>query len=201
MRSKEFNKQTAFKELFEILFEFKLAFYDELRPYLSKDSNGNVVYGDFDKYQFLMQDASGKYFYNTDFIFDADTGQGLPKDPMFLFNQAINMYAQQAIDKVQFWTIMESINFPMAKEIKDQAEQQMQAQQQAQQPPIQPQDQTIMPNAIDQLLAQLPKNEQDMFKKMPPDQQMAITNQMMAQLQQQQGQQMPPNMMGGQPNG
>jgi hypothetical protein len=196
MRSKEFNKQTAFKELFEIIFEFKLAFYDELRPYLSKDQNGNTVYGDFDKYQFLMQDASGEYFYNTDFIFDADTGQGIPKDPMFLFNQAINMYAQQAIDKVQFWTIMESINFPMAKEIKDQAEQQVQAQQQAQQPPIQPQDQSIMPNTIDQLLVQLPKNEQDMFKKMPPEQQMAVTNQMMAELQQQQQ-----PMMGGQPNG
>jgi hypothetical protein len=242
MRSKEFNKQTAFKDLFEILFEFKLAFYDELRPYLSKDSKGNVSYGDFDKYQFLMQDASGEYFYNTDFIFDADTGQGIPKDPMFLFNQAINMYAQQAIDKVQFWTIMESINFPMAKEIKDQAEQEQQMQQQQQmqdQPPdinqivsqLPPQEQQAFqqadpqqqqaiiqqfmgqqqpgqqqnvqqaqpnqPHPFDQLLAQLPKHEQDMFKKMDPQQQKVITDQMMAALQQQQ--QNP--MMGGQPNG
>jgi hypothetical protein len=227
MRSKEFNKQTAFKELFEILFEFKLAFYDELRPYLSKDSNGNVSYGDFDKYQFLMQDASGEYFYNTDFIFDADTGQGIPKDPMFLFNQAINMYTQQAIDKVQFWTIMESINFPMAKEIKDQAEQEkemMQQQQQPQAPDInsilaalspeeqaafqqsppdqqqaiiqqfmgqqqsgqqpvdQQQGQPNQPHPFDQILSQLPKHEQDMFKKMDPQQQKAITDQMMASM-------------------
>jgi hypothetical protein len=227
MRSKEFNKQTAFKELFEILFEFKLAFYDELRPYLSKDQNGNTVYGDFDKYQFLMQDASGEYFYNTDFIFDADTGQGIPKDPMFLFNQAINMYAQQAIDKVQFWTIMESINFPMAKEIKEQAEKEQQMQQQMQgqqQPPdinsilaaLSPEEQKAFqsaspdqqqailqqfmgqqsgqlpsdqqqaqpnqPHPFDQILAQLPKHEQDMFKKMDPQQQKAITDQMMASM-------------------
>ena len=128
---------------------------------------------------------------------------------MFLFNQAIGMYSSQAIDKAQFWTIMESINFPMAKEIKDQVEQEQQAQQQMQmqqqaQQQGQQQDQPIMPNAIDQLLAQLPKNEQDLFKKMPPDQQMAITNQMLSQMNQQQGQQMPPQQqmpIGGQLNG
>jgi hypothetical protein len=62
------------------------------------------------------------------------------------------------------------------------------------------QNQPLMPNAIDQLLAQLPKNEQDMFKKMPPEQQMAITNQMMAHMQQQQGQSQPNMPMMQAPN-
>lgn len=218
MRSKEFNKQTAFKELFEILFEFKLAFYDELRPYLSKDANGQTIYGDFDKYQFLMKDASGEVFYNTDFLFGADAGSGIPKDPLFLFNQANNMLQDGAIDKVQFWTIMESLNFPMAKEIKDQVEQQMQNQapkqdipslsiafkdlppsgqaqmaqlagiqlnpndMQAMQSTQQPQQQQAHP--IDQLIAQLPQHEQEQFNKATPEQQKAITDQLMAEMNQ-----------------
>jgi hypothetical protein len=185
MRSKEFNKQTAFKELFEIMFEFKLAFYDELRPYLAKDADGNDLYGEFDKYQFLMRDAAGEYFYNTDFLFSADSGSGIPKDAVFMFNQAQNMLSMGAINNVQFWTIMESINFPMAKEIKSQIEEQMQQQQQMdqmQQEQAAVQPQTGQPHPFDQLLSQLPAHEQDHFKKMSPEQQQAITAQMMAEM-------------------
>jgi hypothetical protein len=186
MRSKEFNKQTAFKELFEIMFEFKLAFYDELRPYLAKDADGNDLFGDFDKYKFLMRDAAGELFYNTDFLFSADSGAGIPKDAIFLFNQAKEMLATGAIDNVQFWTIMESLNFPMSKEIKSQVEEQMQEQKQTEQmqqeaaataPPDPNQ-----PHPFDQLLSQLPKHEQDNFRKMDPAQQKAIMDQMMAEM-------------------
>lgn len=193
MRSKEFNKQTAFKELFEIMFEFKLAFYDELRPYLAKDANGNDLFGDFDKYKFLLRDASGELFYNTDFLFSADAGEGIPKDAIFQFNQAKEMLASGAIDKLQYWTILEALNFPMSREIKSQIEEQMQAQQQMeaqqtqeQQLMAQQQEEEAMaqksanaPNPFDQLLAQLPKFEQEQFKKMPVEQQRAIMEQMM----------------------
>ena len=148
-------------------------------------------------------DASGELFYNTDFMFSADSGAGIPKDPLFLFNQANNMLASQAVDKLQFWTILESLNFPMAKEIKSQVEQQMQQQQQmaqqqamdqqaqAQQQQIQSQqqneqqqmaEQEKQPHIFDQLLAKLPKHEQEQFKKASPEQQKAIMDQMMASL-------------------
>lgn len=199
MRSKEFNKQTAFKELFEIMFEFKLAFYDELRPYLAKDVNGNDLYGDFDKYKFLLKDASGELYYNTDFLFSADSGSGIPKDAIFQFNQAKEMLSTQAIDKLQFWTIMESLNFPMAKQIKSQVQEQMQQQQQLaidkanadaqiqfQKEQQGQQTQGSGTHPFDQLLAQLPKHEQDAFKKSSPEQQKVITDQLMAEMQQQQ---------------
>jgi hypothetical protein len=165
------------------MFEFKLAFYDELRPYLAKDANGNDLFGDFDKYNFLMKDASGELFYNTDFLFSADSGAGIPKDAVFQFNQAKEMLAGGAIDKLQYWTILEALNFPMAKEIKGQVEEQMQQQQlaqiQNQQPTQTPTDQT---HPFDQILAQLPKHEQDNFKKMSPEQQKAIVDQMNAHM-------------------
>src|SRR5690606_2178906 len=73
MQSKAKNKYEAFKELYEIMFEFKLAFIDELRPYLPKDQEGKNMLQVFDKYAFVLRDAEGKLYYNTDFIFSADS--------------------------------------------------------------------------------------------------------------------------------
>jgi hypothetical protein len=130
MQSKQFNKRVAFKELFEIIFEFKLAFYDEIRPYLAKDEYGRDVYGQFNKYDFVEQDASGEWYYNTDFLFDADVNGAMMNDRMWLLDQARSLFAEKAIDGIQLFTILESINFPMAKEIKRQKEERLQQQQQ-----------------------------------------------------------------------
>lgn len=194
LQSKIFNKYKAFKELFQIMFEFKLAFYDERRPFLSKDENGNDDYGEFDKYQFLIQDKEGQWYYNTDFLFSADPGQGLPKDPMFLYDQAQQMLGEGAVDKLQFWTIMEQLQFPQSKQIKDQIQQQMQ--QQSQQPqqnerppsvsvnykdmPPQAQQQVlaelgiqVQPQQIDPTASLSPQHQQ-MFNSLPPDMQQQI---------------------------
>lgn len=125
LQSKQFNKAVHFKELFEIIFEFKLALYDELRPYLAQDETGNAVYGQFDKYKFLMKDKTGKLYYNTDFLFATDGAFGLPKDPMFLYEQTLALFQAQAIDIQQLWTIMESLQFPKAAQIKKQWEEKM----------------------------------------------------------------------------
>lgn len=133
LQSKVANKVAAYKELFELMFDFKLAFYDELRPYISKDANGAVQYGEFDKYSFLVRDAAGELYYNTDFVFSADSGDGLPKDPMFMYEQANIQLNQGIINKVQYWTILESLNYPNAASFKDQAQAEMEAA--ANQPP------------------------------------------------------------------
>lgn len=135
LQSKVFNKITAYKELFHSMFEFRLAFYDEPRPYIAKDVNGQTVYGEFDKYKFLMRDAAGELYYCTDFVFSADSGDGLPKDPMFMYEQASIQRQQGLIDDVQYWTILESLNYPNAAQFKDQA---MQKQQEALQAPPPP---------------------------------------------------------------
>jgi hypothetical protein len=81
----------------------------------------------------------------------------------------------------------------LIKELQAQQEQQaqqqaMMAQQQQQQTMMQQQDQqqqmmaqqqANQPHPFDQLLAQLPKHEQEAFKKMSPEQQRAIEQQLM----------------------
>jgi len=141
MDSKRFNKRNAFKELFEIMFEFKLAFYDEVRPFLKMGSNGQPEYGEFSKYDFVEQDDSGEWYYNTDFLFSAEAGDGIPKDKMWLMNQTIQFATAGFMTKAQFWAAMERLGYPSASDYKQQAliEQQQQEQMMQQQAQMQQQ--------------------------------------------------------------
>ena len=142
LMSKQFNKRNAYKELFEIMFEFKLAFYDDVRPYIKKKISGQVEYGEFNKYDFVEQDAAGVWYYNTDFLFSADSGEGVPKDKMWLMAQTVQFASTGFMNKSQFWNAMHDLGYPNAieyrnaslQEEKAQAEQaQAQSQAQAQQ--------------------------------------------------------------------
>lgn len=184
MQSKAKNKYEAFKELYEIMFEFKLAFYDELRPYLPKDQEGKDMLQVFDKYAFVLRDVEGKLYYNTDFIFSADSAQGLPKDKIFVFNQAKEMASAGLIDQIQFWGIMEQIGFPNAKQIKKQLEerqQQQQEQQAAQMAMEEQQNLTNQQNAntmsFDEEVKNMPGPMRDMYNKLPPEQKAEIMRQ------------------------
>jgi hypothetical protein len=169
MQSKAFNKRDTFKRLFEVMFEFKLAFYDEIRPYLTVGQNNEPAYGEFSKYDFLEQDASGEWYYNTDFLFSAEAGDGIPKDKMWLMNQTL-MYTQQGLlNKVQFWAAMQKFGFPGAGEYKKQAQAELEMQQQMQQQQMQIQQQQMeeMKQKADmqsqiQLMQEQKKAEHDM---------------------------------------
>ncbi len=179
LQSKQFNKNAAYKELFELMFKFMLAFYDEPRPYMSKDQYGNDQYQEFDKYKFLLQDANGEFYYNTDFLFSSDVGSGLPKDPIFMFNQCKEMLQAGAIDPLQYWTILEYLNFPMAKQIKSQIEERMQQQamMQQQQMEMQAQQQEIdaakvqqeKKRTVDDMVGQLTPDQKAMMDQLPPE--------------------------------
>lgn len=140
LRSKEANKYAAFKELYEIMFEFKLAFYDELRPFVTQDADGKDSYGDFNKYAFLVRDKAGELYYNTDFIFTADAGTGLPRDKMWLFNSVQEMLKYGAYNPtpaaVTFWTQMVQQKYPNAKIVLDSINKQIEAQSKT--PPVVP---------------------------------------------------------------
>lgn len=192
LQSKQFNKNAAYKELFELMFQFMLAFYDERRPYTAKDQMGNDAYKEFDKYKFLLMDEQGQFYYNTDFLFSSDVGSGLPKDPIFMYNQVKEMLQVGAIDQLQYWTILEYLNFPMAKQIKAQIEQKMQEQAdiQAQQMKMQQDQQEIEAvNAktkeheahksmtFDDHFKSMSVEQKNMFSQLPPEEQEAIKQQ------------------------
>lgn len=177
LQSKIFNKYTAYKELFEIMFEFKLSFYDELRPYVTQDANGKDVYGDFDKYKFLVRDKAGELYYNTDFIFSADAGAGLPNDKLFLYNQAKELFGAKAIDNMQLWQILTDLQFPKARDILSQLEERQRAMEQAQ--AMAAQGQNAIPGESQEdiameALANMSPEERAQLQGLPDDQMMAV---------------------------
>ena len=122
LQSKWLNKQDFYRRLYERMFHFKLAFYDELRPYVVKDAFGEDRYADFNKYDFLMKGKDGGWYYMTDFTFEATVGDGVPKDPMWVMESSINLHGQGAFEATEpnliLWGQFESIQYPGAGEVK-----------------------------------------------------------------------------------
>lgn len=181
--SKAFNKNAAFKELYQLMFEFMLAFYDEPRPFLSTDEFGKPKYQEFDKYKFLMVDDAGEYYYNTDFLFSADPGDHLPQDRVFMFNTAKELLQTGAVDQMQFWQILEGLGFPQAKQILSQLEerqqqqalmQQQQMQMQAQQAQSQAQGNVAPQMSFNDHLMNMAPEHQQMFNALPQHEKVAI---------------------------
>lgn len=122
MQSKEFNKHNFYTRLYKMMFYMKLAFYDELRPVVSKEENGEDKYFDFDKYEFLLRDKDGEWYYNTDFQFSIDASGGWERNREFMYNQVMSLYSGGAFvasnPSVMLWNVLDQLNFPNAGAIK-----------------------------------------------------------------------------------
>ena len=118
--SKLFNKYNFYGNLFRIMFEFDLCFTGEIRPFVMKDSNGSDAWTYFDRHEFLVQDETGEWYYNTDFIVSADSGGGFESDKLNLLAQTKEQYQMQLIDKRQYWQQLRDLGYTNAKKMLDQ---------------------------------------------------------------------------------
>jgi len=122
MASKEFNKHGFYINLYKMMFYMKLAFYDELRPVVSKEENGDDKYFDFDKYEFLLRGKDGQWYYNTDFQFTIDASGGWERNRDFMYQQLMTLYGTNAFvasePSVMLWNALDNLNFPNAGSIK-----------------------------------------------------------------------------------
>lgn len=132
LRSKQFNKHSSYKELFEVMFKFKLAFSDEPRPFVSHTANGKRIYHVFNKNNFIACDEFGNYYYNDDFLFAVDASGGVPTDRAYMYDQALKLYQMSGFGPVgsptalvRLWESLESVNFPLASLFKSQFEEEI----------------------------------------------------------------------------
>ena len=70
-------KQAAYAQLFELMFKFWLAYSDEPRPISYKDNEGNTVFEEISRYDFLKQDEDGQFYWDDQFLFSCDTSAPL----------------------------------------------------------------------------------------------------------------------------
>lgn len=145
--SKRVMKQAAYADLFELMFKQYLAYADEPRMVHYRDHKGQTVYEEFNRYDFLEQDANGQWYWNDQFLFGCDTAGPLANNREAMWQETRmnlqtgafgNPSATETL--VLFWTKMEMLHYPGAGQTKKYLEEKLkreQAQAQAQQMQIQ----------------------------------------------------------------
>ena len=140
LESKRVMKNAAYAALFEAMVKFKLAYCDEPRPVTAHDDQGNPVYEEFNRWDFLERDEAGELYWNDQFLFSTDDTAPLANNREAMWQEArMNLQTGAFGDPSQlqtlilFWGQMETLHYPMAAEAKQYLEQQLQQQQAAQQ--------------------------------------------------------------------
>lgn len=146
LESKRVMKNAAFAKLYEIMFKHWLAYSDEPRPVIYKNANGESVYEEFNRYDFLEQDEDGTYWWNDRFLFSVDTAAPLANNREALWQETrLNLQTGAFGDPtstdtlILFWTKMESYHYPGAGEVKTMLEKRRQLEQQQMQAMLQAQ--------------------------------------------------------------
>nr|DAG65486.1 MAG TPA: Portal protein [Caudoviricetes sp.] len=139
LESKRRMKDFAYSQLFEAMFKYKLAYADEPRPVVTEDVHGNQVYEEFNRYDFLEQDAAGEWYWNDQFLFSCDSTAPLAANRGAMWQDTLNNLQTGAYgDPSQmqtlllYWTKMENLHYPGASETKRYLEEELQRQQQIQ---------------------------------------------------------------------
>ena len=146
LESKRVMKDAAYAELFEMMFKYAIAYSDEPRSVTYKDSRGETVYEEFNRYDFLEQDADGGWHWNDQFLFSCDTSAPLASNREAMWKETRQNLQTGAFGDpgqtetlILFWSKMEELHYPGAASTKKyleeklSREQQMQAVQQAEQ--------------------------------------------------------------------
>jgi hypothetical protein len=138
---------------------------------------------------------NGSQHQDTEMELKIDIGPSSSYSESLMMSSLDKLHDKQEINTIQYLKYVPNSVAPykdrLIKELQAQQEQQAQMQQQQAQQQAQDQQGQAMqqqqqdaqnaPHEFDQLLAQLPKHEQDNFRKMPPEKQKAIMDQMMQQ--------------------
>lgn len=135
LESKRIMKNALFQDLFEVLFKFMLAYADEPRPVIAYNEHGEKEYKLFDRRDFLYQDEAGEWKYNTDFLFSCDSSAPLASNREAMWQECRMNFESGAMGNpaelgtlVRFWTMMEKLHYPMAKQIRTDLQEELERQ-------------------------------------------------------------------------
>lgn len=119
--SKRRMKNTAYADLFQIIFELYLAYSDEPRPGAYMDQYGRMQEIQFNRYDFFERDAAGKWYVDDTYLFSADTSTDVAYSREALWEINLNNFQQGAYGNPQdpevlltYWLNMERAHYPFA---------------------------------------------------------------------------------------
>ena len=119
--SKRQMKNAAYAEIDRIIFEYYLAYADEPRPAVYRDAMGRMQNVTFNRYDFIVRDEAGEWYYNDEFLFSCDATVDVDRDRETLWQEnRLNFqqgaYGDPAIPQTQliFWLNMDRMHYPFA---------------------------------------------------------------------------------------
>lgn len=135
MQSKRVMKNAAYARLFEILFKFKLAYCDEPRDIVRTGANGENIYDQFNRLDFLERDEDGNWRWIDDFLFSTDPASTLSQNRQAMWQETTSNLQSGAFgDPTQlqtlilYWSKMERLGYPDAGSTRKYLEEQLQQQ-------------------------------------------------------------------------
>ena len=132
LESKRRMKNHAYAEIYEVIFQYYLAYADEPRPISFKDALGKVQNIEFNRYSFIERDEAGEYYYNDEFLFAADTASDREQFKQYHWEQSLNLFKMGAFGdpattqaRVTYWRNLERSGYPYARAMVEESEAQL----------------------------------------------------------------------------
>ncbi len=132
LESKRRMKNHAYAEIYEIIFQYYLAYADEPRPISYKDAIGKLQNIEFNRYAYIERDDAGEYYYNDEYLFSADAASDVEQYRQYLWDSNLNLFRMGAFgdpaapqSRVTYWRNMERSHYPFAHEMVEEAEAQL----------------------------------------------------------------------------
>lgn len=136
LESKRIMKNAMYADLYEVMFKFLLAYSDEPRSVRHKNVDGSTSYSEFNKYDYLAQDAAGEWYWKDDFLFSVDNSSTLTGNREVMWQELRTNLQTGAFGDpkeldtlILFWSMMAKQQYPFAAEIKEQLERKQQTSQ------------------------------------------------------------------------
>lgn len=136
LESKRALKNAAYADLFRRIFQYRLAYADEPRPVVSRDSRGRPVYDQFDRYDFLERDGNGAWYWNDQFLFSTDTSAPLANNREQMWQETVSLFSAGCFGAptepdtlVALWTKLELLHYPGAADTRRYLEEKLETQQ------------------------------------------------------------------------
>lgn len=122
MESKRRMKDSAYADLYEMMFKTLLAYCDEPRDFVVETGEGPEFHKNFNRYNFLDGEP-GNVYYNDRFLFSVDTASILSTNREILWQETTRNFqigtfgdpANPATLKL-YWKTLRDLGYPLAKE-------------------------------------------------------------------------------------
>lgn len=132
LESKRRMKNYAYSEIYEIIFQYYLAYADEPRPISFKDATGKVQNIQFNRYAFIERDEAGEYYYNDEYLFSADSASDVEQYRQYHWEHSLNLFKMGAFGdpfqvqaRLTYWRNLERAHYPYAHAMVEETEAQM----------------------------------------------------------------------------